>query len=49
MSREVGKRSVWVNRVFTEESQVGQDGIDLTPLDKEKSRRLEALHSELKV
>ncbi|OXA64251.1 NACHT and WD repeat domain-containing protein 2 [Folsomia candida] len=47
MSREVGKRSVWCHRVFTQ-LPAGQDANDSTPLTKEKSRRLEALHNELK-
>lgn len=48
MSRETGKRSVWVNRVFTH-LQAGQDVDGSGTLEKEKDRRLQSLHNELKV
>ncbi len=50
MSREVAKRSLWVNRVFSQ-LPAGQDASNesSSPLEKEKSRRLEHLHNTLKV
>lgn len=48
MSRDTGKRSVWVNRVFTH-LQAGQDVESSSPIQNEKDRRLQSLHNELKV
>ncbi|ODM93765.1 NACHT and WD repeat domain-containing protein 2 [Orchesella cincta] len=47
MSRETGKRTVWVNRVFTH-LQAGQDAESSSPIENEKDRRLQSLHNELK-
>ena len=47
MSRDVGKRSIWACRVFTD---VDSSCTELpSPIEIEKNRRLEALHNELKV
>ena len=47
VSREQAKRSIWVQRVFTH-IQAPTDQ-QVTPLEAEQSRRLESLHTELKV
>lgn len=47
MSRDVGKRSIWTNRSFTEPPN--QSPESLTPAEVEKSRRLQSLQNELKV
>jgi hypothetical protein len=49
MSREVGKRSIWVNRVFTHIQAPHDTGEESNPIESEKNRRLESLHNELKV